>query len=404
VPALRGARLRSWLSRWLDDNETPLIAVRRHIHAHPELSGSEFETAELLAGKLRDAGLAPRPLIKGNGFVCDVGSGDRVVALRADLDALPVQDTKAVPYRSTVDGVCHACGHDVHSTVLLGAGLALARLDALVGLPGRVRLIFQPSEEQPPFGSLDVIDAGELDEVQTIYALHCLPQLDAGQIQTRTGPITAATDSLEVRLTGPGGHTARPHLTADLVLALSRIVAEVPQLLARRVDPRASLTMVFGAVHAGHAHNTIPMEGHARATVRVLRPEVWRDLPVIVPQLVHHVAAGSGVDVEVDYRPGVPPVINDPGATAIAVQAAAAALGQANVGEAEVSMGGEDFAFYAARVPATMYRLGVGRPGSPERPDIHHPGFDVDESAIGFGVRVFAHAALAALESDRHSA
>lgn len=399
-PAPAGADpLPGKLDRWLAARGADLVAIRRRIHAHPELSGQEFETTALVARRLRRAGLSPRILPKGTGLICDVGSGDRVVALRADLDALPIPDTKNVPYRSTVDNVCHACGHDVHTTILLGAGLALAQLDAKGELPGRVRLIFQPSEERIPGGAPEVISAGGLKDVQSIFALHCFPQLPVGLVGVRSGPLTAAADLVEIRLTGRGGHTARPHLTEDLIHALSLVVTQVPALLSRRMDPRNAVSMVFGAVHAGEAANTIPIEGRLRGTVRALSRDAWVQLPDLVTQLVHETVAGTGVKAQVDYVRGVPPVINDRMATAIIASAAAAALGADRVVEAEVSMGGEDFAFYLDHVPGAMIRLGVGIPGTTERPDIHQSTFDVDERAIAHGVRVFVHTALAALSA-----
>ena len=216
---------------------------------------------------------------------------------------------------------------------------------------------------------------------------------------TRSGPLTAATDVVEVRLRGRGGHTARPHLTADLVHALGRVVVDVPALLSRRMDPRSAVSLVFGAVHAGEAANTIPIEGYARGTIRVLSREAWRELSDIVPQLIRDAVAGTGVEAEVEYIRGVPPVINDRVATAIMASAAAAALGPDRVVDAEVSMGGEDYAFYVDQVPGTMIRLGVGVPGSDQRLDIHQSSFDVDERAIGHGVRIFVHTAMAALSA-----
>jgi amidohydrolase len=390
------------LDRWLAARGAELVAVRRHLHAHPELSGQEFETAAMIARELAVAGLTPRLLPKGNGVICDIpgnGETDRVVALRGDIDALPLPDTKDVPYRSTVDGVCHACGHDVHTTVLLGAGLALAQLAERGELPGTVRLLFQPSEESTPSGAPEVIAAGGLKNVSAIFALHCNPQLPVGLVAVRSGPMTAAADLVEVTLRGRGGHTARPHLTADLVHALGRVIVDVPSLLDRRVDPRAGVSMVFGAVRAGEAANAIPIEGHAKATVRVLNRDAWREVPDLISQLIRDVVAGTGAEAEIDYRRGVPPVINDRLATAVIAGAAGAALGPDRVVEAEISMGGEDFAFYLDHVPGAMIRLGVGIPGTDIPLDIHQSSFDVDERAIGHGVRVMVHTALAALAS-----
>ena len=385
------------LDRWLAAHGAELVAIRRHLHAHPEPSYHEIETAALVARELAVAGLSPRLLPEGNGVICDIGEGDRVIAFRADLDALPLQDLKDVPYRSTVPNVAHACGHDVHTTVMLGLGLALQQLAERGELPGRVRLIFQCAEETVPSGAPKLIAAGALKDVAAIFALHCYPQLPAGLIGVRSGPFTAAADTVDIKLTGPGGHTARPHLTADLVYALGKVIVDVPALLGRRVDPRAGLSMVWGAVHSGEAFNAIPGEGVARGTVRILSRDAWRQAPELVTQLIKDVVAPTGAHVEVGYHRGVPPVINDRMASAVIAAAAGAALGAERVVEAEISMGGEDFAFYLDQVPGAMIRLGTGVPGSDEKHDLHQGDFDVDESCIGYGVRVMVHTALAAL-------
>jgi amidohydrolase len=387
------------LDRWLAARGAELVAVRRHIHAHPELSHSEFRTAELIARELAAAGLSPQLLPKGNGVICDIGEGERVIGFRADLDALPLQDTKAVSYRSTVDKVAHACGHDVHTTVLLGLGLALAQLQERGELPGRVRLLFQPAEESVPSGAPEVIAAGGLKDVVAVYALHCNPQLPVGLVGVRSGPFTAAADTVEVRLSGPGGHTARPHLTADLVHALGRVIVDVPSLLDRRVDPRAGVSMVWGTVHAGEAYNAIPGEGFVKGTVRILNRDAWREAPQMITKLIEDVVAATGAHVDVRYIRGVPPVINDRMASAVIAAAAGAALGADHVVEAEISMGGEDFSFYLEQVPGAMIRLGTSTPGSEVRHDLHQSGFDVDERCIGYGVRVMVHTALAALST-----
>jgi amidohydrolase len=390
------------LDRWLGDNGDDLVAIRRYLHAHPELSHREFQTTQYLEAHLNSLGLNPKVLPRGAGIICDIEgdpSVDRLIALRADIDALPLPDTKDVPYASTVPGAAHACGHDVHTTVLLGTARALAEQAGSGELPGRVRLLFQPAEEKMPSGAPLVIEAGGLIGVDAIYALHCAPQLPVGLVGVRSGPFTAAADMVEVKLRGSGGHTARPHLTADLVHALSKIVLEVPSLLGRRVDPRAGVSMVFGAIKAGEAANAIPIEGSAKATIRALSQDVWHQLPELVSELINHVAAGTGAEVEIDYCRGVPPVVNDRMATAIVAGAAGAALGADRVVEAEMSMGGEDFACYLQEVPGAMFRLGTGVPGSGAKLDIHQSGFDVDERAIEYGVRVMTHTALAALST-----
>ncbi|MCU1599603.1 MAG: amidohydrolase [Frankiales bacterium] len=372
---------------------TDLIDVRRDLHRHPELGRLERRTTSVLADHLTAAGLSPKVLAGGTGLVCDVGTEGPLVALRADIDALPLQDEKDVPYRSTVDGVCHACGHDVHTTVVLGAGLELAKRE----LPGRVRLVFQHAEEQMPGGALDVLAEGHLEGVQAIFGLHCDPALEVGRIGLKAGPITAAADAVEVRLTGPGGHTSRPHNTVDLVHALATVATGLPDALSRLVDPRAGMCLVWGKVSAGNARNAIPREGVLEGTLRVLDKAAWQQAPDLVERLVQGLVAPYGARAVVSYERGVPPVVNDPSATTLLGAAVRTALGEAALVPTLQSLGGEDFAWYLDHVPGAMARLGVRPPGA-ERPlDLHQPLFDVDESAIAVGVRVMVEAALAAL-------
>jgi amidohydrolase len=386
---------------WARAHHPELVGVRRHLHAHPELGFAEHETTAFLEQRLTAAGLAPRRLESGTGLVCDVG-GDGggpadgpVVVLRADIDALPLTDLKDVPYASTREGLCHACGHDVHTTVLLGVALALA---SLTSLPGTVRCVFQPAEEQVPGGGLQVLGEGVLGGANRAFALHCDPSLQAGRVGLRTGSITAACDRVEVTLTGPGGHTARPQLTVDLVHALGQVVTEVPGLLSRLVDPRSSLSLVWGAVTAGVAANTIPETGQLRGTLRVLDRSVWRDAEDLVRRLVTEVAAASGAGVSVEYVRGVPPVVNDPRSVALLRSAAVETVGSEGVALSPQSMGGEDFGWFAEVLPIALARLGTR--GSGEPLDLHRGTFDVDERAIGVGVRLMARTALHALAAD----
>ena len=259
--AVMAGRLDGFLSRHLDE----LTSFRRDLHAHPELARLEARTTAALVSRLELAGLVPKVLPGGTGLWCDIGEGDPAVALRADIDALPLTDEKDVVYRSTVPGVCHACGHDVHATIVLGVGLALAELQREHPLPGRVRLIFEPAEEANPGGALDVLASGAIDGVAQIFALHCDPRLDVGNVGLRAGAITGSSDHVRVRLLGPGGHTARPHLTHDLVYALAKVVTDVPSVLSRRVDPRAGVSLVWGHIDAGEVANVIPSTGWPRA-------------------------------------------------------------------------------------------------------------------------------------------
>lgn len=385
----------NWLSGWVHDNESELVEVRRRFHAHPELGFHEYETTAFLVDRLRAAGLEPRVLPRGTGLVVDVGTGRRMVALRADMDALPLSDLKDVAYRSGVKGVCHACGHDAHTTMALGAALALAQAPEL---PGRVRIVFQPAEERMR-GARDVIAAGELAGVEQIFAVHCDPRLPVGQVGMRVGPITAACDLVEVEITGPGGHTARPHLTVDIVDTLSRIAVDTPALLSRQVDVRAGLSVVWGSVQAGEAPNAIPGRGVLRGTVRVLDHSAWADAEKYVTAAVADIAAPSGASVEVRYERGVPPVVNVASSVEVMRAAVTAELGPHAVSDTSTSMGGEDFAWYGEHLPLAMARLGVHGHQLGAMRDLHQGNFDIDEAALGVGVRVLAGTALAALHS-----
>ena len=391
-------KLGTAVDEWAAERHPQLVAVRRHLHAHPELSYAEFETTSFLEQRLRNAGLEPRRLPSGTGLVVEVGSGDPIVVLRADIDALPLADLKDVPYASTRENACHACGHDVHTTVLLGAALALNALD---DLPGTVRCVFQPAEETVPGGATGVVAAGVLDGASRAFALHCDPSLPAGSVGLRTGAITAACDRMDVTLTGPGGHTARPQLTVDLVDALGRLITDLPALLSRQVDPRAGMSLVWGAVKAGVAANAIPQRGHLSGTVRVLDRDAWQDAETLLRSLVERVAATTGADVEVDYVRGVPPVVNDPRAVALLRSAALETVGSEGLRLSPQSMGGEDFGWFADVLPIALARLGTHAGGAPL--DLHRGTFDVDERAIGVGVRLLARTALHALSADAGS-
>jgi amidohydrolase len=381
---------------WLDEHEPELSTMRRTLHAQPELGRQERATTAFVAGHLERAGLSPKVLEVGTGLVCDVGSGDGpIVALRADIDALPLPDEKDVPYRSQVPDVCHACGHDVHTAALLGAGLALA--EYADRLPGRVRLVFQPAEEVMPGGALDVVAQGWMEDVTAIFALHCDPALEVGRVGLKSGAVTAAADTVEVRLTGPGGHTSRPHNTVDLIHALGTVATGLPDALSRLVDPRAGLCLVWGHVSAGVARNAIPREGVLQGTLRVLDKAAWQSAPDLVRRVVEGLVSPYGARADVSYLRGVPPVVNDAAATSLLTAAVKTALGPgAAVGTVQ-SLGGEDFAWYLDHVPGSMARLGVKPPGLERPVDLHQGLFDVDEACLGVAVRVLVTAAVAAL-------
>lgn len=375
--------------RWLVDHGEDLVQWRRHLHMHPELARNEVATSAFVTETLKAAGLEPVVLPDSTGVICDIGPDNGRVALRADMDALPVQEFTGAPYESTVDGVAHACGHDAHTAVLLGAAHVLAECDDLIQ---GVRLIFQPAEESMPGGSLDVIARGALDGVDSIFALHCDPHLEVGRVGMRTGPITSAADRIELRLRSPGGHTSRPHLTADLVYALGLVITGLPGLLTRRIDPRTGTVLVWGAVNAGQAANAIPRNGALSGTVRTGDRETWLQLEPLVRELIEQLLAPTGVEVDLIYRRGVPPVVNDP-VSARRFEDALIAQGPTVLADTPQSSGGEDFSWYLEQVPGAMGRLGVW-PGSGPQLDLHQATFDIDERALPVGVRSLVNLAL----------
>lgn len=375
----------------IDKLSDDLIEVRRDLHAHPELSWHELRTTAMIADRLAAAGIAVT-LLPGSGLYADLGHGaGPVVALRGDLDALPVTDRTGTPWASTVDGVAHACGHDVHTSALLGVGLALATMAD--ELPGRIRLIFQPAEEIMPGGALMSIEAGVMESVQQIFMVHCDPTLDVGQVGLREGPLTGAADSLEISLHGKGGHTSRPHLTEDLTFALGKLVTDLPAVLSRRVDPRAGVSVVWGMVQAGSAMNVIPANGRLAGTVRMLDAVAWAEAETLVRQTIAEIVAPYGVQVETTYLRGVPPVVNDAGATAVFGAAVTEVLGARGLVTTAQSLGGEDFAWYLERAVGAMARLGTRTPGGPTY-DLHQGDLQVDEAAVVVAAKVLGVAAL----------
>ncbi|HMZ14008.1 MAG TPA: amidohydrolase [Mycobacterium sp.] len=373
----------SWLAAHYDD----LVEWRRHIHRHPELGRQEFATTQFVADRLVEAGLNPKVLPGGTGLTCDFGPEHAPrIALRADMDALPMADRTGAPYASTVPNVAHACGHDAHTAMLLGAASALA---AAPELPVGVRLIFQAAEELMPGGAIDAISAGALLGVSRIFALHCDPRLSVGRVAIIPGPITSAADSIEITLHSAGGHTSRPHLTSDLVYGMGTLITGLPGVLSRRIDPRHSTVMVWGAANAGVAANAIPQSGTLAGTVRTASRDTWLVMEDVVREIVSGLLAPLGIEHSLQYRRGVPPVVNEERCTQI-VTHAIEAIGPEALADTRQSGGGEDFSWYLEDVPGAMARLGVWSGIGPQL-DLHQPTFDLDERALGVGVRVLVN-------------
>jgi amidohydrolase len=374
-----------------------LIAIRRDIHAHPEVGNHEHRTTALIVDHLERAGLVVKVLPVGTGAYCDVLPGgfddsSGLLGLRADIDALTIPDGKTVDYASKNPGVCHACGHDVHTAILLGVGIVLSRLRDLDMLPRGVRLIFQPAEETSPGGALHAIEGGVLHDLAEIYALHCDPRTDVGQIALKVGPITSAVDQVNVVLSGAGGHTSRPQLTQDIVGALGALATMTQLLLSRRIDPRSGVSLMWGSVHAGSVANAIPRTGEIVGTLRALDAEGWQRAKQLIPELAAEIVRPFGVDVDVAVTDGVPPAVNHARGVRRLARAAEEMLGPDSVTTTEQSLGGEDFSWMLQQVPGALGRLGVRTPGE-ICPDIHQPTFAVDESCIPVGLKILADVA-----------
>lgn len=393
------------LSGTVDRLSDDLVLLRRDIHRNPELSWQETRTTKVVADLLGNAGLRVQ-LLPVTGCYADVGPTEPAyrVGLRADLDALPLHERTGLPYASRSHGVSHACGHDVHTAALVGAGLACHHNRHLLEEMGLgVRLLFQPAEEVQPSGAHSLLGGPVLRGVDRMFAIHCDPRRDVGQVGLKVGAITAAADAVSVRLRGSGGHTSRPHLTSDLTYALAKVITEVPGALSRRVDPRAGVALVWGSVHAGSVPNVIPDRAEAHGTCRVLDATAWEGIQVLIRQLVEGVVAPYGAIAEVEYAQGVPPVINTAAGVEAMRSAVRSMLGPDAVGGTEQSLGGEDFAWLLQRADGALARLGTRTPGGRSY-DLHQGDFVVDERAIAMGAKVLAGVTVAAWRQARSAA
>jgi amidohydrolase len=383
---------------WATDIEAStgsLVAFRRTLHRQPEPSWEEHRTTAAIVERLSAAGLQPRTGPGGTGVVCDIGTASGpLVVLRGDIDALRLPDVKDVPYRSQVEGVCHACGHDVHATCVLGAGLALARSGAVSS--GRVRLLFQPAEESIPGGAAAMVEAGLVEGAGAVFALHCDPNLEVGSVGLSAGPITSASDRVDIRVKGPGGHTARPHRTVDVVHVISKLAVDLPAGLAKLSDSRDAVNLTFGAIEAGDASNVIPTEARLRGSLRAGGRLGWEQAGPKLRTLIAAIAEPFGATWELDHLIGAPPIVNDPWAVTVMKGAARAAMPDLALVPTVQSGGGEDFSWFLDRARGAYARLGVRAPGAPVV-DIHVSAFDVDERCIPIGARLLAGSALAAL-------
>lgn len=372
------------------DLEERLVAWRRHLHTHPELSYAEYETTEYIERELEAMGLESTRFELGTGLWCDVpvadgATADDRVALRADIDALPMDEESGEPFASEVGGACHSCGHDGHTAMLLGTATMLVADPP----PRPVRLIFQPAEETMPGGAKDCVEEGVLEGVDRIFALHCDPHRRVGEVGVRSGPVTSSNAKVGLCLETEGGHTARPHETQDTVFVLAELIEGVTAVVDRRVDPRSGTVLTWGSVNAGgSAPNVIPDSGQLWGTLRSADREVWARAETLVREAVDQIAAPFGVEVGVEYVQGVPPLVNDADCAEIAARAVESVVGPEGVRGAEQSSGGDDFGWYTEEIPGVYLRLGVWD-GESDQTDLHHPAFVLDEAALPHGARIF---------------
>jgi amidohydrolase len=380
-----------------------VLDIRRHLHSNPELSFVEYHTSAYIASLLDKAGITYRSGIAGTGIIGRLegkGPGNRIIALRAELDALPVHEQTGKPYASVNEGIMHACGHDVHAACLLGAAMILKEINDSFG--GMVLLVFQPGEEKAPGGARLMLDEGALDNPapDLIIAQHVLPSLPVGTLGFRPGIFMASSDEIYIKVTGKGGHAALPHQTTDVVLIASHIIVALQQIVSRHARPSVPTVLSFGKLMAPGAVNVIPSYVAIEGTFRTM-DEVWRKEALRkITGMTRSVAGAMGAGCEVTIVPGYPVLVNDPEATASIRDHAAAYLGSENIRDMDIRMTAEDFAFYSEKCPVVLYRLGVENEKTVTPAELHTPLFDVDEEAIRTGMGAMAYIACASL--NRH--
>ncbi len=370
-----------------------LIEIRRHLHSHPELSGQEHKTAAYVAGVLSSCGLHVQEGIGKVGVVGELlgqGIDDRRLAIRTDMDALPIHEKTELVFASRQAGIMHACGHDVHTTVGLGTAMVLSQLG--LALPGNIRFLFQSAEEIAQ-GARWMVEDGVMEDVTGILSLHVFPSIPAGVIGIRYGALTAAADDLEITILGESGHGARPHEAIDAIWITSQIITTLQQAISRTQNPLRPVVLTIGQINGGRAPNVIADRVQLLGTVRSLHPETSAALPAWIEQIVANLCQTYGARYELNYRHGTPSVQNDTVMTQLLETAAVEAWGAQGIQMLhEPSLGAEDFSVYLQHAPGSMFRLGVGFKDRQNYP-LHHPQFAIDETAIVTGVVTLAYAA-----------
>ncbi len=381
----------------LPELEPEIIGWRRHFHEHPELSYDEHETARFVEWKLQRWGLEPeRPTPTS---VVARLRGDLpgpTIALRADMDALPIEEENTFEFASKHPGVMHACGHDGHTAMLLGVAQLMSRRGA--ELPGEVRFVFQHAEEKPPGGAVELVEAGVLEGVDAIVGAHLMSIIDTGQIVVLPGPELAAADLFEITVRGRGGHGAMPQQTVDPVAVAAQLVSALQLPVSRQTDPLDSAVLSITRIVGGSAHNVIPETVELWGTVRTFRPETREEIRESMARISESVTAAFGAEADFRWVEGYPAVVNDPRVAGVIAEAASAVVGNGGVVDIPPIMGGEDFSAYLARTPGAFVLVGARSEEAESAYPHHHPRFTVDERALPIGVAVLVRSALALLE------
>lgn len=373
------------------------VDVRRYLHQYPELSHQESKTVQYIREQLKNMGLSPYSYT-GKDVIAYIegGQSGKTVALRADIDALPIQEETGLPFASKNPGVMHACGHDGHTAILLGAARALT--EGAVPFAGRIKLIFQHAEEVVPGGASELVKAGVLEDVDAIFGLHLWQNVDSGLLEVCAGPIMAGSDSFAIKIHGKGGHGSMPHLTVDPIVIASHLVTQLQTIVSRSLDPLYPVVISVGQIQAGDTYNIIPDTAQLQGTVRYFHPDVQKEIPQLLERLAHGVCASFGASATVEYVKGDPSVINDPRMNAIVEQVGRMVLGEENVRPAVPSMAGEDFSYYLQHVPGAYFFLGIRNEEAVY--SHHHPRFTIDEKMLPVGSKLLAGIALTYLEQQ----
>jgi len=388
--------------------EAEFVSMRRELHKIPEPSFGEHETAKKISSYLKAAGISHKRGVGGTGIVGLVAGGPGpVVALRSDMDALNLEEQTGLEFASCNKGFMHACGHDAHMAIVLGAGIVLKQLaEDLPGgrLPGKVKLIFQPAEETPPGGAIAMIREGALEspKVGAVIGLHVDPDIAVGKIAINEGYISAAADDFEITITGKGGHGSSPHKAIDTVVVAAQFVTALQSIVARRVGPLESVVVSIGYIRGGERDNIIASRVEMGGTVRTRTPALRRSVPAMIRQTLKATCSQFGAQGELKYIKGYPPVYCDPAFSSLVSSASREILGRTNVTTSPgLEMGGEDFAYFAEEVPGTTMFVGVGNPAGGKIAGLHHSAFDIDEDALRVGVAAMAYSACEYLEKEK---